>query len=49
MTAGIGHPRGFYFFATVAALAFLSVLTLPGTRETAAEPAVRRAWARNAG
>ncbi|KUN23121.1 MFS transporter [Streptomyces corchorusii] len=29
VSAGIGHPWGFYFFATVAALAFLAVLTLP--------------------
>ncbi|MFE9359831.1 MFS transporter [Streptomyces olivaceoviridis] len=29
VSAGIGHPWGFYFFAMVAALAFLAVLTLP--------------------
>ncbi|ALO92007.1 hypothetical protein SHL15_0816 [Streptomyces hygroscopicus subsp. limoneus] len=29
VSAGIGHPWGFYFFATVAALAFPAVLTLP--------------------
>jgi MFS family permease len=40
VTAGIGHPWGFYFFAAVAALAFVAVLTLPAARETAAEPAV---------
>ncbi|GAA3156679.1 hypothetical protein GCM10010521_50960 [Streptomyces rameus] len=40
VAAGIGHPWGFCFFAAVAALAFVAVLTLPATRETAAEPAV---------
>ncbi|MFJ4551331.1 MFS transporter [Streptomyces sp. NPDC088817] len=29
VTAGIGHPWGFYFFAAVAVLGFLAVLTLP--------------------
>ena len=29
VTAGIGHPWGFYFFAVVAVLGFLAVLTLP--------------------
>ncbi|MET8772745.1 aromatic acid/H+ symport family MFS transporter [Streptomyces sp. NPDC004658] len=40
VSAGIGHPWGFYFFATVAVLAFLAVLTLPARppREPAAEP-----------
>ncbi|MFF8941630.1 MFS transporter [Streptomyces sp. NPDC014864] len=49
VAAGIGHPWGFYFFATVAVLGFLAVLTLPrGAEHTrvesapaqAAEPAV---------
>ncbi|EFF88384.1 benzoate MFS transporter [Streptomyces sp. e14] len=29
VTAGIGHPWGFYFFAAVAVLGFAAVLTLP--------------------
>ncbi|MER5753674.1 aromatic acid/H+ symport family MFS transporter [Streptomyces sp. NPDC002088] len=29
VTAGIGHPWGFYFFAVVAVLGFVAVLTLP--------------------
>lgn len=29
VTAGIGHPWGFYFFAVVAVFGFLAVLTLP--------------------
>ncbi|MFF2509430.1 MFS transporter [Streptomyces sp. NPDC058067] len=29
VTAGIGHPWGFYFFAAVAVFGFLAVLTLP--------------------
>ncbi|MEW2288076.1 aromatic acid/H+ symport family MFS transporter [Streptomyces sp. NPDC047841] len=29
VSAGVGHPWGFYFFAAVAVLAFLAVLTLP--------------------
>lgn len=29
VTAGIGHSWGFYFFASVAVLGFLAVLTLP--------------------
>ncbi|MER6983064.1 MFS transporter [Streptomyces carpinensis] len=29
VTAGIGHPWGFYFFAAVAVLGFFAVLTLP--------------------
>jgi MFS family permease len=37
VTAGIGHPWGFYFFAAVAVLAFAAVLTLP--RTTAGHPA----------
>ncbi|POX57231.1 MFS transporter [Streptomyces sp. Ru71] len=45
VAAGIGHPWGFYFFAAVAALAVLAVLTLPGRgprplEEPAAQPAV---------
>ncbi|MFG3203784.1 MFS transporter [Streptomyces sp. NPDC048192] len=43
VTAGIGHPWGFYFFAAVAVLGFAAVLTLPGQpgtgREEALEPA----------
>jgi predicted MFS family arabinose efflux permease len=35
VTAGIGHPWGFYFFAVVAVFGFLAVLTLP--RRAAAE------------
>ncbi|MGW5434353.1 MFS transporter [Streptomyces sp. NPDC004059] len=30
VAAGIGHPWGFYFFAAVAVLGFVAVLTLPG-------------------
>ncbi|MCI3241727.1 MFS transporter [Streptomyces spinosisporus] len=46
VSAGIGHPWGFYFFAAVAVAAFLAVLTLPGRAAGAAaeaaepEPAV---------
>ncbi|MGV9991152.1 MFS transporter [Streptomyces sp. NPDC003374] len=36
VTAGIGHPWGFYFFAAVAVLAFLAVLTLPRNAPAAA-------------
>ncbi|WP_223283984.1 MFS transporter [Streptomyces sp. FBKL.4005] len=45
VTAGIGHPWGFYFFAAVAVLAFLAVLTLPAraAEEPGTEPAGRRA------
>ncbi|NEY36328.1 MFS transporter [Streptomyces sp. PRKS01-65] len=53
VTAGIGHPWGFYFFAAIAVLAFLAVLTLPrraeeapqapGTPETPAEGAAATA------
>ncbi|PZH19631.1 MFS transporter [Streptomyces sp. NTH33] len=43
VTAGIGHPWGFYFFAAVAVLGFLAVLTLPRrprhTEPEAVEPA----------
>ncbi|POX57569.1 MFS transporter [Streptomyces sp. Ru62] len=41
VSAGIGHPWGFYFFAIVAVLAFLAVLTLPARppRDPAIEPA----------
>ncbi|MFH8798305.1 MFS transporter [Streptomyces sp. NPDC017936] len=35
VTAGIGHPWGFYFFAAVAVLALLAVLTLPRPAEGA--------------
>ncbi|MGV9345155.1 MFS transporter [Streptomyces spiralis] len=35
VTAGIGHPWGFYFFATVAVLGFAAVLTLPRATRTA--------------
>ncbi|MEV5149848.1 aromatic acid/H+ symport family MFS transporter [Streptomyces sp. NPDC052727] len=40
VSAGIGHPWGFYFFATVAVLAFLAVLTLPARppQEATSEP-----------
>ncbi|MFI6947993.1 MFS transporter [Streptomyces sp. NPDC050422] len=31
VASGIGHPWGFYFFAAVAVLGFLAVLTLPRT------------------
>ncbi|MGW0084633.1 MFS transporter [Streptomyces sp. NPDC003393] len=34
VTAGIGHPWGFYFFATVAVLGFAAVLTLPRATRT---------------
>ncbi|MEU0743553.1 aromatic acid/H+ symport family MFS transporter [Streptomyces sp. NPDC006134] len=37
LTAGIGHPWGFYFFAAVAVLGFLAVLTLPRRAGDAAE------------
>lgn len=38
VTAGIGRPWGFYFFAAVAVLGFLAVLTLPrATPNTQAE------------
>lgn len=45
VASGIGHPWGFYFFAAVAVLAFLAVLTLPRTTanartQAAVEPAV---------
>ncbi|MER5179033.1 aromatic acid/H+ symport family MFS transporter [Streptomyces sp. NPDC002896] len=44
VTAGIGHPWGFYFFAAVAVFGFLAVLTLPRRAENAqtegAEPVV---------
>lgn len=30
VAAGVGHPWGFYFFAAVAVLGFVAVLTLPG-------------------
>ncbi|MFF3505463.1 MFS transporter [Streptomyces sp. NPDC003247] len=35
VAAGIGHPWGFYFFAVVAVLGLLAVLTLPRTAEHA--------------
>ncbi|MFI2645395.1 MFS transporter [Streptomyces sp. NPDC018610] len=35
VTAGIGHPWGFYFFAAVAVLGFAAVLTLPRRAENA--------------
>jgi MFS family permease len=38
VTAGIGHPWGFYFFALVAVLALLAVATLPGRTRGAVEP-----------
>ncbi|GHF53266.1 MFS transporter [Streptomyces griseosporeus] len=38
VTAGIGHPWGFYFFALVAVLALLAVSTLPGRARGAVEP-----------
>ncbi|MFE2267118.1 MFS transporter [Streptomyces griseosporeus] len=38
VTAGIGHPWGFYFFALVAVLALLAVVTLPGRTRGAVEP-----------
>lgn len=38
VTAGIGHPWGFYFFALVAVLALLAVATLPGRTGGAVEP-----------
>jgi MFS transporter, AAHS family, benzoate transport protein len=34
VSAGWGHPWGFYFFAAVAVLAVLAVLTLPATART---------------
>jgi AAHS family benzoate transporter-like MFS transporter len=44
VAAGVGHPWGFYFFAAVAVLAFVAVLTLPGHAGAAdredVEPAV---------
>jgi MFS family permease len=40
VTAGIGHPWGFYFFAAVAVLGFLAVLTLPRRAAEVVEPAV---------
>jgi MFS family permease len=40
VTAGIGHPWGFYFFALVAGLGLLAVLTLPRRARDAAQPAV---------
>lgn len=43
VSSGIGHPWGFYFFAAVAVLGFLAVLTLPrtaaGVPAKAVEPA----------
>ncbi|MCZ0204729.1 aromatic acid/H+ symport family MFS transporter [Streptomyces sp. UMAF16] len=44
VTAGIGHPWGFWFFAAVAVCAVLAVLTLPGGAGTLrrARGAVRR-------
>ncbi|MBU6532081.1 MFS transporter [Streptomyces sp. NPDC057245] len=46
VASGVGHPWGFYFFAAVAVLGFLAVLTLPrgGGGESAgvAAPAARR-------
>ncbi|MGW5465154.1 MFS transporter [Streptomyces sp. NPDC003996] len=43
VAAGIGHPWGFYFFAAVAVLGFVAVLTLPGRagpgQQEALEPA----------
>ncbi|GGL62082.1 MFS transporter [Streptomyces fumigatiscleroticus] len=38
VASGIGHPWGFYFFAAVAVLGFLAVLSLPARREET-EPA----------
>ncbi|MFD7701960.1 MFS transporter [Streptomyces caelestis] len=35
VTAGVGHPWGFYFFAAVAVLGLLAVLTLPRPAEGA--------------
>ncbi|MDT0609260.1 MFS transporter [Streptomyces lancefieldiae] len=44
VSSGIGHPWGFYFFAAVAVLGFLAVLTLPrttaGGRAESVEPAL---------
>ncbi|MFF8864841.1 MFS transporter [Streptomyces sp. NPDC015139] len=40
VNAGIGHPWGFYFFAAVAALACLAVLTLPAHARGTAQEAV---------
>ncbi|MFI6648170.1 MFS transporter [Streptomyces sp. NPDC050529] len=37
VASGIGHPWGFYFFAAVAVLAFLAVLTLPRTAHNSQE------------
>ncbi|WP_445281588.1 MFS transporter [Streptomyces sp. DSM 118148] len=36
VAAGVGHPWGFYFFAAVAVLGFVAVLTLPGRAPAAA-------------
>ncbi|WP_393063172.1 MFS transporter [Streptomyces sp. LN549] len=37
VASGIGHPWGFYFFAAVAVLGFLAVLTLPRTARNSRE------------
>ncbi|MFF2203329.1 MFS transporter [Streptomyces sp. NPDC058145] len=40
VASGVGHPWGFYFFAAVAVLGFLAVLTLPGRAHAAQQPEV---------
>ncbi|MFE0822200.1 MFS transporter, partial [Streptomyces sp. NPDC058847] len=43
VSSGVGHPWGFYFFAAVAVLGFLAVLTLPRTAAAAGAKAVEPA------